>query len=929
MTPSQGKTDRAPLAILLLATALRLYRLDFQSLWWDEGHSISVARAALTQIPTLPAMDVHPPLYFQFLHLWMNSAGSTEFAARYLSLIFGVLAVALLYRLGRDGGERALGWLAAILGALSPFLVAYSQEVRMYSLVACLSLLSVLSFLRAARGRSNAPWVVYSVSSALSLYTHYFSAFLLVFQNLLLAGLAVIRPLWRTRKHLLRWLGSQLGILVMFAPLAYWAAQQVVSYRNVNLSPPSPALYLESLWRAFNLGPAHPPEGSLPLLAVTGAILLVGLGLWATRSQDLKQRILLTACLMWIAIPLAVYWLVLQERPSFHPRYLIIVAPAYILLMGMALHGAWRRLPVAGALLTLMAAAVFVLGLGSHYFDENTYNDDTRGLAQFLLSEAGDQDIVFIDVPHPLDYYYPPAHYLFVDIHTTDRTLSELCQGKGRIFFIRWRGSDTDPRGFVPFLLDKYCHPLGQRGFRGYDVVWYQLPPNPHFALAEAFEAGPMLWTDGLQVSSYAYGGSGQGPTNSEAEVNRKVVPSGRSIWAALRWLPRDVPLADYKASLVVKDPWGNPVGQADKMLLNDAHLYSSHWQAGEEAINVYNVPIAPGSPPGTYTLEVSLYDPSDMSPLDLLDAAGAPIGTTADLGTLKVERPMNPPALDSLGIPRSLEVPLSQDLTLLGYDLPVPEVSPGQALAFNLYWRAERDVSEDYLIRVRLQEESGAYLIQAEDAPAHGSYPTHLWVSGEIVRDSHSLALPAQAPQGRYSLQVELVDSADNAVKGSATLDAIQVAGRAHQFEVPIMSQSVNATLGDSIRLLGYDLEPQDPVSPGATLQLTLYWQAIGELETSYTVFTHLLDGSNVIRGQRDSIPGQGTLPTTSWLESEIITDVYQIPVATDTPAGELTLEVGMYDAATGNRLVVVDAQGQPQPGDRILLHSIRVEAN
>ena len=63
--------------------------------------------------------------------------------------------------------------------------------------------------------------------------------------------------------------------------------------------------------------------------------------------------------------------------------------------------------------------------------------------------------------------------------------------------------------------------------------------------------------------------------------------------------------------------------------------------------------------------------------------------------------------------------------------------------------------------------------------------------------------------------------------------------------------------------------------------------------------------------------------------MEGEIITDVYEIPVASDAPAGELTLEVGMYDAATGNRVVVVDSQGQPQSGDRVLLHSIRVEAN
>ncbi|HXW00676.1 MAG TPA: hypothetical protein VEC93_19825, partial [Anaerolineae bacterium] len=60
-----------PLLILWLAFGLRLYHLDFQSIWWDEGHSIFVASQPISQIPTLPAMDVHPPAYFVLLHLWM------------------------------------------------------------------------------------------------------------------------------------------------------------------------------------------------------------------------------------------------------------------------------------------------------------------------------------------------------------------------------------------------------------------------------------------------------------------------------------------------------------------------------------------------------------------------------------------------------------------------------------------------------------------------------------------------------------------------------------------------------------------------------------------------------------------------------------------------------------------------------------------
>jgi len=86
--------------ILLCAFALRLYRLDFQDIWWDEGRNIDVASRSLAVIATAKEMDIHPPLYFYTLHLWMLGAGRSEFAVRFLSVFFSLLTIPLFYRLG-------------------------------------------------------------------------------------------------------------------------------------------------------------------------------------------------------------------------------------------------------------------------------------------------------------------------------------------------------------------------------------------------------------------------------------------------------------------------------------------------------------------------------------------------------------------------------------------------------------------------------------------------------------------------------------------------------------------------------------------------------------------------------------------------------------------------------------------------------------
>jgi len=90
--------------------------------------------------------------------------------------------------------------------------------------------------------------------------------------------------------------------------------------------------------------------------------------------------------------------------------------------------------------------------------------------------------------------------------------------------------------------------------------------------------------------------------------------------------------------------------------------------------------------------------------------------------------------------------------------------------------------------------------------------------------------------------------------------------------------------------------------------------------MDKSYTVFTHLLDSDSHIRGQKDSIPGNGTLPTTSWVAGEVITDKYEIAIHSDAQPGRYVLEIGFYDADTGQRLPVVNQEGQ-RLDDKVLL--------
>lgn len=140
-----------------------------------------------------------------------------------------------------------------------------------------------------------------------------------------------------------------------------------------------------------------------------------------------------------------------------------------------------------------------------------------------------------------------------------------------------------------------------------------------------------------------------------------------------------------------------------------------------------------------------------------------------------------------------------------------------------------------------------------------------------------------------------------------------------------------LEATFGDAVRLLGYSVDGE-VVSPGDSLNLTLYWQSLKPLDSDYTAFTHLLGGHNPdtagpLWAGHDSQPNQGHYPTTSWRAGEVILDIHPLTVPADAPPGEYQLEAGMYLLDTLERLPAADAMGKPIQDNAVVLGSIQVE--
>jgi hypothetical protein len=209
---------------------------------------------------------------------------------------------------------------------------------------------------------------------------------------------------------------------------------------------------------------------------------------------------------------------------------------------------------------------------------------------------------------------------------------------------------------------------------------------------------------------------------------------------------------------------------------------------------------------------------------------------------------------------------------------------------------------------------------------PTNIWHPTSIWLPGQAWRGQTTFRLPIQVQVGDARLAVQLVDASGAPLGAKIDLSPIQVSTTARVFTPPQPQATRQANFGNQILLLGADLGPE-PVQPGGTLRVTLYWQALVEMDIPYTVFVHLLGPDEEVLVGRDSEPVSGTRPTTGWVPGEYVADPHDLSIPANLAPGEYVIEVGLYDAGAPGlpRLPVIGEEGQVET-DRVIFGPVRI---
>ena len=397
------------LPLLTLALLARFYNVTQPTVWYDEAFSALVSTYSPALIWYYSGQDVHPPLYYLLLHGWTVVFGNGVFAIRAMSVVAGVMSVALAqWLVSMIATRRATIW-ACLLLALLPIAVRYSQEVRMYALMGVWLMGATITLVYWVQDPSRQRYPVsYVVLMTAAFYTHYFAA-LCVFSHWLYVSLPskhgrfLLRPAW--------WLAN-IAIVVCYLPWIPHLMGQLSHTGAVDWIPPPSFDTLPSvIWQFLTLDDGR----TLPWPLFLGLPLMVALATLAVITRDNGPHKFHTLIALYTAAPLCTVFLISFKLPLFTTRYFVFAALGLPIILAIALdHLALRHRRLAvGCLIALVALEV--AGLYNDYTQNNKLNNSTSVLNNRVATMVDDLNQHFIPgdqvVVYDLYWYLSVLYY--------------------------------------------------------------------------------------------------------------------------------------------------------------------------------------------------------------------------------------------------------------------------------------------------------------------------------------------------------------------------------------------------------------------------------------------------------------------------------------------------------------------------------------
>ncbi len=386
--------------ILIISFFVRIYGLQSENIWSDEAVTIFNSHKSVLHNIKWSLGYGYYPSYHVILSLWEKIFGLKEFNVRFLSLIFGILSVYMIFKIGTFMFNKKVGFYSSIILALSPYNVYYSQEARVYALFVFLSLCSIYFYLKLIQSNKNKHMVYYVLFTFLMLITHPPAIFILVFQN--------IHYLFFVKKNLKKWVFIQFALFMFFLPLLLRTLSVISGFSGyLTVAPPDIVTLLRTFY-IFSAGETFRIEALVIGSFISIGFFLLLFSVLLQMAKDIKNKYLninkTIFLLLWLTIPILL--LIMQSyvfNSYYFERYVIVSSIALYILIALSITRFNNRTQM------IIMTSIIILSLMMLYIEfETNSNGRWKDTADYIKANKNENETVVIHHPNAI---YPFAYY--------------------------------------------------------------------------------------------------------------------------------------------------------------------------------------------------------------------------------------------------------------------------------------------------------------------------------------------------------------------------------------------------------------------------------------------------------------------------------------------------------------------------------------
>lgn len=461
-----------------------------QSVWFDEGYSITLAKRPISELLKLTSVDAHPPLYYLTLKLWATIFGWSEFALRSLSALFAALSLGAMFLLIKKVFRLSSAVIALPFLIISPFLMRYSFEIRMYSMVMLICLLATHVLVRAKESNKLKHWLLYSLLVTIGMYTLYMSIVVwlahglyLITSNIRESKNAKARtPILPTLFKQKFWL-AYLLVIALFAPYVPTVIGQLQHSALPSITSP---VTFKELTTVLSFGTSYQPEWQisvlLSLLIFTFLVFLIKLLSHNYSKAPKKEKNGLNLFLSIFLVPILFFALISipPMKPYFMERYLAHFIIFGYALIGVTLDSAWRNgKHLSSIILTFLSFGLLLNGMNNlHNTGNFNFQSLNRPNAQAVRDSIRSCTVATVVADDPFAYIDSSYYYQNCDLRFFNKDELGAYGGYVPLRFSTSRVSSTDQvSAFTVFHLHWGSEPL----FKISQDPRYVLVKSTHF----------------------------------------------------------------------------------------------------------------------------------------------------------------------------------------------------------------------------------------------------------------------------------------------------------------------------------------------------------------------------------------------------------------------------------------------------------------